>query len=220
MNCGSLFSIINYQGGYLTSNNNNSDIKGENAYLIFDFDNKFKLSNKSYNVLPHHLNLLPIISNPFLKSQNTISYFDFFTSTLYYNIENEKNKSIHFDFKGKKVPEEIFKNAMDFFMNQNDFGFISDLIFIDNILLSWFILSGKSNVALFDINTNQHHLFNYKGWMPNLLFHKDGFIYSQIDPINIIDDDFFIKNTKKTTKYPITENSNPVIIKFKLSNIF
>lgn len=220
LDCGSLFSIVNYKDGYLISNNNNSNIKGKNAYLIFDFDNKFKLRGKSYNVLPHYLNLLPIISNPFLKSQNTISYFDFFTSTLYYNLKNEKNKSFHFDFKGKKIPEEIFKNSMDFFMNQNDFGFISDVIFIDNILLSWFILSGKSNLSLYDIDTNQHQLFNYKGWMPDLLFHKDGFIYSQIDPINIIENDFLIKEAKQLTKYQITENSNSVIIKFKLSDTF
>ncbi len=215
---GSLFSIINYNNGYMFSTDHNSYIKGENAYLFFNFDKEFNLLKKSQDVLSIPVNMLPLGSNSLLKNRDGISYFDFFTSTLHYNIDNKKPYSVFYDFKERAVPVEVYINSIDFFSRQREYGFISDAIFIDNLFLATFILSGNMNISIINIDTKYSELYKYKGWIPEFLYYQNGVLYSRMESKNIVEERVFFEEAKKITKYPINEDSNPVILKFKLSS--
>ncbi len=208
-----LWNIGSYQNGFICSSNHQSVLKGDNAFLLFNYTNDFKLKSRSINVLSHQAAVPPLISNPLLNYQNQVAYFDFHTSSLYLGANTSNMKRIHFNFEGKNVPEEVYASSQEFFMNQNKYSFFADLVLTKDKILSRFASEGKLYVLIINLSTFNTSVYEYNDWFPRLLFYNDGIIYSSMSALQF-KEDYRSKIEEKGSIYPINENSNPVILMF------
>lgn len=208
-----LWNIGSYKNGYLCSSNNQSVLKGDNAFLLFNYTNDFELKSKSIDVLSHYVTIPPIISNPLLNYQNQVAYFDFHTSSLYLGANTSNPNRIHFNFEEKNVPEEVYTSSQEFLMNQNKYSFFTDLVLTKDKMLSSFASGGKLYVLIHNLITSSNSVYEYNDWFPRLLYYNDGMIYSSMSALQF-KEDYRSKIEDKGSIYPINENSNPVILMF------
>ncbi len=213
-----LWNIGSYKNGYICSSNHQSVLKGDNAFLLFNYTNDFKLKSKSVDVLSHQVTVPPLISNPLLNYQNQVAYFDFHTSSLYLGVNTSNLKRIHFNFEEKSVPEEVYANLQKFVMNQNKYSFFMDLVLTKDKMLSSFGSGGKLYVQILNLITFNNSVYEYNDWFPKLLYYNDGVIYSTMSALKF-KKDYRSKLKEKGSIYPINENSNPVILMFNENNL-
>lgn len=210
-----LWNICSYKDGYICSSNHQSVLKGDEAFLLFNFDKGFNLRERSQNVLPAYISIPPFISNPVLNVGGNIAYFDAFTSMVHFNVNHKEVKTFRLDFGGKEVPLELYTNTQEFFSKQGEYRFFIDAIIADSVLFTSFANCGKRYVSIVDFETNRVLTYENYTWYPDkLLFYEDEYFYSSYNPQSVIKD-CDITFTKKTTNYPLDINSNPVILKFK-----
>lgn len=133
---------------------------------------------------------------------------------LYYNVTGTDFNSIQFNFEGKEVPIELYTNSQEFFSKQREYCFFLDAIFFDNVFLAYFINKGKQNILRLDFETNKETVYKCEKWFPKLLFYRDSYFYSFMNPHWITNGHSFFK-ANNVTEYPIEANSNPVILRFK-----
>lgn len=213
-----LWNIGSDENGYICSSNHQSVLKGDNAFLLFNYSNDFKLKSKSIDVLSHQVTVPPLISNPLLNYQNQVAYFDFHTSSLYLRANTSNPKRIHFNFEEKNVPEEVYASSQEFFMNQNKFSFFTDLVLTKDKMLSSFASGGKLHVLIHNLITSSNSVYEYNDWFPKLLHYNDGIIYSSMSALQF-KKNYRSKIEEKDSIYPINENSNPVILMFNEKNL-
>ncbi len=210
-----LWNISNCENGYIFSSNHQSVLTGEEAFLLFTFDRDFNLLKKEKKLLPVHVALPTLITNPFFNNEQGSSYFDFFTSTLYANIGRPDSLTLKLDFEGKEIPVELYANPQELFSNMKNYVFFLHAQFINNHFVSMFIRDGiQKNIFIYDIKTHQKTVYKCESWFPNLSYYKDNYFYSSMESLSIINGhDYF--NAENKTKYPIEANSNSVILKIK-----
>ncbi len=213
-----LWNISWYKDGYICSSNHQSVLKGKEAFLLFYYSLNFNIQKKMLTVLPKQVTLPPLISNPLLRNGDSLAYFDFFTSTLYRNVTGTDFNSIQFNFEGNEVPIELYANSQEFFNKQREYCFFLDAIFFDNVFLSYFIYKGKQNVLRLDFDKNKKIVSECEKWFPRLLFYRDSYFYSFMNPHWITKGHKFF-NANNVTEYPIEANSNPVILRFKAKTL-
>lgn len=209
-----LWNISSTKRGYICSTNHQSGQKGIEAFLIYKFDKVFNLQEKLIEALPQQVGMPPLISNPFIKCKDEVTYFDFFKSSVHFNVSNSDFRTIHFDFEGNETPINSYINPQLFFDKQKEYSFFLDAIFADNILYSTFINKGKQHVLIMDLANNKNTTYRVDKWFPNFLFSQNNLIYSSIEPSMILKGHNFFK-AKDTSKFPIDYLSNPVILRFK-----
>ncbi len=208
-----LWNIVSDKNGYICSSNHQSVLKGDNAFLLFDFTNDFKLKSKSIDVLSHQVTVPPLISNPLFNYQNQVAYFDFHTSSLYLGANTSNPNRIHFNFEEKNVPEEVYASSQAFFMNQNKYSFFTDLVLTKDKMISSFASGGKLHVLIHNLITSSNSVYEYKDWFPRLLYYNNGIIYSSMSALQF-KKDYKSKIEEKGSIYPVNEISNPVILMF------
>lgn len=213
-----LWNICSYQDGYICSSNHQSVLKGEDAFLLFQYNKEFKLKNRFIDVLANQVKMPPFISSPLLNYQNQVAYFDSFTSNLYLGTNTSKMKTIRFNFEDKNVPQEAYAKPQDFFMNQNKYSFFLDLILTNDKFLSCFTSNGRLYVLILNLNTLSKSVYEYNDWFPKLLFYDNGIIYSTTSALSF-QKDYQSIIANKNDIYPINENSNPVILLFNEKNL-
>ncbi len=209
-----LWNMSNFKNGYIFSSNHQSVLTGEEAFLLFAFDRNFNLLKKEKKLLPVHVTMPSLITNPFFDNEQGSSYFDFFTSTLYTNIGRPDSLTLKFDFEGKEIPVELYTNTQELFSNIKKYVFFLHAQLINNHFVSMFITDGIQNILIYDIKTHQKTVYKCESWFPNLSYCKDNYFYSSMESLSIINGhDYF--NAENKTKYPIEANSNSVILKIK-----
>ncbi|MDR0696875.1 MAG: 6-bladed beta-propeller [Christensenellaceae bacterium] len=211
-----LWNICSYKDGYVCSTNHQV-IASNKSFLIYDFDNNFKLKSKLLSSAQVQAAMPPFTSIPIQNIDNKIIYFDNFTSTVYFNVVNPAMSSaVHF-ILGAEVPPDAYANPQVFFTNQSNYSFFIDFFFIDSAIL-WASFIDKGKQCVFAKNfTIDEHVLSHINWMPKFLFYHDGYFYSHMNPLWILEGhDFF--SAASTTKYPIDIDSNPVIVRFKMKN--
>ncbi len=210
----SLWNIASYKSGYVCSTNHFSPPQSKDAFLIYKFDMAFNLQGKLLEALPQQVGMPSLIHNPLINCKDEITYFDFFKSSIHLNITNSDFKTIRFDFNEKETPIDAFVHPQVFFTNQQEYNFFTDAFFAHNIIYTTFINRGKQHVLIMDLANNKNTTHRVEGWFPEFLFSQNDFIYSAMESSRILRGHNFF-NAKKTSKYPIEDLSNPVILKFK-----
>lgn len=204
------WNIESYKNGYVCSTNQQSAI-GDN--LIHFYDKEFTLNNSLIDPLSFQIPLPPFISNPIQKANNNLYYFDNFTSTLYSNITNEMEfNTLKLNIDVEMQPEK-FKDVQDFFTNQQQYSFYIDATIKNNTLYAMFLKKGEPYDLIFDLETKVYRASKAYGWRPKTLYYDGNWLYSSINSqmlseINI--------EKKDKTKYPVTIDSNPLILKYKV----
>lgn len=210
-----LWNICSYKDGYVCSTNHQSILKGDEAFLIFNFDKDFNLRGKLLDVLPLYIPIPPFISNPLLNVKDEIVYFDAFTSNVHFNVNHKNLKTIHLDFGGKEVPFSTYADAGEFFTKQQEYCFLLESFIADNLLFIAFANCGTRYASIINLETNKAISSENFTWFPDkILYHKDNYFYSSSSALSIIDNDD-ITYKKKIRNYPLEYNSNPVVVRFK-----
>lgn len=216
-----LWNICRYDNRYFLSSNHQSVLKGNEAFLIFEYDNNFNLRKKSIDVLSENVAIPPFLTNPFLMEKDRVNYFDTYSSKIYTNIDNnQSSKCYNIDLEGRDVPIELYANPQDFFTTQGEYRFYAEATIENNILYMFLSNCGSPEISLIDIATGESFSYYLKTWFPyKFLGYAGNNFYSSVDPytfnryVNVTFSD-------SIARYPISDDSNPVIIKYKSIDIF
>ncbi len=205
-------NVSSYKNGYIFKNANPNN----EEYLIFNYNKNLKFLNKSIKKSLFKVNFTPFF-NPLLKYGDNISCFNIFTNNLILKVDSLVSKKIIFDFNGKEMPAEAYWDSQIFYKKQFTCSYFLDAIITNNILLSAFVYEGKRHFAVMNMDNNKVKIFEESKWFPKkILFSKDNFIYSYLEPSEFMDNDYIPKFTKETNNYKLESDSNPVILKYKL----
>jgi hypothetical protein len=215
-----LWHISDCPDGYLCSADHQSAPDGNEDYLIFHFDKEFNFKDKLLYIPSFKVGNMSPLFNPLENDGDKMVYFDFFTSTLYYNFLNQTEmKTVYFDFGQKAVPAEYFSDPMKFFEKQQEYCFFIYAKVVDGVLWALYSFQNKGAYALFmDLETGKKLSFKMNRWFPDFFSHQDTYLYSAIFPDQILDGHNWF-TAKTITKYPIEPDSNPVILRFKAKQI-
>ncbi|MDR0560663.1 MAG: 6-bladed beta-propeller [Prevotellaceae bacterium] len=215
----SLFwNICSYGDGFVCSTNHQTFTTGENAYLLFIFDRNFNLKRKLIPVLPIQVAFPPFIGTPLNCNEKEIVYFDNFTSTVHFiNRDNiEVSKSIKLALDGE-MPPEIYADVQSFMKETMNYSFFLNAFFADGKLWSSFKIKGSGRIAVFvmDFSENKKILsWSAEGFI-RIFLRRNGYFYSAMEPTDILNGNKLFPIKAKTTKYPLENDSNPVILIFK-----
>lgn len=216
-----LWNICWHDRGYFLSSNHQSVLEGDEAYLIFDYDNDFNLQSSSIDVLPDYVTIPSFLTNPFLKNNDRVSYFDVFRSQIHYNINDaEKMECYNIDLDGKEVPLKLYANTQLFFTKQSEYRFFMDAIIENGILYMYFSNCGGSGISIIDIITGKSLSYGMNTWFPyRFLGYANDYFYTSVEP-NTLKQYVNVNFSDSINMHPLTDDANPVIVKFKSKNIF
>jgi len=209
-----LWSMCSFRDGFVCSNNHES-IGGS---LIFIFDNDFNLIDTMGKVVDKGSTLPVFVRQPFLKDGENVAYFDNVHSSICY-IHPSNEKSIHF-ILSTPIPSDAQSDLQKFITNQGNYCFFLNAYLADDMFWASFANKGKEVILVRDLKNNLQITANSKGWYPRIMSHANGWFYSALDIHWILDEDPPISSAKRVTKYPIDDNSNSVIVRFKPKTIF
>jgi hypothetical protein len=215
LSAASLWSMESYEEGFIFSTNHQTPLKEKDDYLLFVFDKDFNMKHNFFDVAPVYIPLPPFIANPIQTNGKNIIYFDNFISSVHFIDKNlSDTHSIQFVLDGESS-YEIYENIQQFFSNQSNYSFFLNVFFLEDMLWAIVADKGKQCVVLMDIADNKKLLAaRLDTWCPAVLFHKDGYLYSYMNPEWILEEPLI--KAKTITEYPIEFESNPVILRFKL----
>lgn len=208
------WSIESFSDGYVCSTNQQSAL---NDSLLHFYDKNFVLTHTLLKPLSFQITMPPFVTNPIQKEKKQLYYFDSFTATMYSNISNKtEHKATLFNI-GEQMEPEIFKDVQQFFEKQMEYSFFNDVIIADNVLYATFFRKGEACDLVYDLNTQKINVSKAIGWRPVSLLYHEGYFYSSVNPSVILDDNKYFK-AKLSTKFPITFDSNPMILRYKANN--
>jgi hypothetical protein len=215
------WNICSYKDGYVCATNHQTFTEGKEAFLLFIYNKDFKLMAKLLPVLPSHVAIPPFISNPLYENGENIVYFDNFTANIHFlPIETPtKIKSTHFNMSSPPPPEAL-SNSQLFFANQGQYSFFLEAFCVNQTLWSSFTNGGNLCVSVIDFQNKKKKMAQMDGWFPRILFYKDTYLYSCMNAEWILNDKMPSFSVAKFAKYPIEEDSNQLILRMKMKDIF
>ena len=160
----------------------------------------------------------PLTINPLIKDGDKIAYFDFYTSTLHWDILNTEGKQFEFEFGNKKVPFELYKEPMQFFEKQQNYNFFITAVIDNGVFWSSYSTHGQGATIL-AINTTGYKkiVFKNSGFLDILCCH-DGYFYQSYSPLTFLEGNFNF-SAKVISAYPVDFESNPIILRFKAKQV-
>ena len=214
-----LFWHICYDGteGFLCS----TDYQwNESEYLVCHYDNDFTLKDVIIKkTLKDVASMPPLNIDPFIKDGNTISYFDFYTSTLHWDILNVEGKKIGFDFGNKKVPFAMYKTPMKFYENQQSYKFFITAMIDNGVFWSSYMNHGQgANTLIKDIIDGKQTAFK-DTWFFDILCCHNGYFYRAYSSLEFLKGNFEF-TAKMLNDYQVDFDSNPIILRFKAKQVF
>lgn len=148
-----LWNITDSDCGYIMSSNNQTYTEGDNAYLLYAFDDDLNFKGKWIRVLSDRMPTLPLLSSALQTVEGEVYYCDVFTNSIYaYNCHADsvaKNYDIHFS---APVPGTVFANVMEFMQKQRDYDFIVEAVVGEDNTLLCYACGGNYNLAVIDAN--------------------------------------------------------------------
>lgn len=209
-----LWNIISYADGFICSTNHMTYTEGKHAFLFYFFDKDFKFKEKQISVLPKQMQIPPMVSNVFYEIKDgKIIYFDVYEPSIYTintngHISVSKSKYILDNY----MPYEKFANIQEFMSEQSKYDYFFKAIYVNDSLHGFFSSNNKLYGFTTDLNSNSIDAFRYIGWIPNLLYQKDGTIYSSVSVHQVLTNrELFDSNLVDS----IRKQSNDLIFKFR-----
>ncbi|MDR3184126.1 MAG: 6-bladed beta-propeller [Prevotellaceae bacterium] len=209
---------ICYDGaeGFLCSTDYQSS---ESDYLIHHYDKDFTLKDRKIKSTNGIVAMPPLNINPFIKDGDKISYFDFYTSTLHWNILNAEEKQIVFEFGNKKVPFEAYKDPMRFYEKQQDYNFFITAVIDKGLFWSSYSNHGQgANILITDITNGKKILLKDSRFLEILCCH-DSYFYQAYSPLTFLEGNFNF-SAKVISDYSVEFDSNLMILRFKARRVF
>ena len=213
-----LWDIISYKDGFICSSNHSTYTEGEHAFLFYFFNKDFEFVEKRIPVLPKQMQIPPFVSNTFFTDdKGRMLYFDVYTSSVYVietgkTIEISKNNYI----LKNQMPYSLFANPNDFASKQLQYDFFIKAGWVDNKLLAFFVGNKKIYGIETDVDADKVNAFEYTGWLPDLMYCKEGFIYSKINARQIEMNKEYFKNIPIDS---LLGQAHDIIFKFRYKGI-
>lgn len=209
-----LWNIASYANGFICSTNHMTYTEGKHAFLFYFFDKDFGFTDKQIPVLPVQMQIPPLVSNVFNETDDgEYIYFDVYDSSVYTintdgRISVSKKKLVLDNY----MPYEKFANTSEFMSEQSKYDYFFRAVYADGQLHSYFASKNRLYGVLTDLKSNSIEAFRYVDWMPDLLYQKDGVIYSSVSVRQVMENrELFGQNQIDS----IRNQSNDLILKFR-----
>lgn len=215
---GELESFEKTPTGYAASGNHRANTRNNEGSLIHFYDSDLKLTQKYIKNNRYPVSIPPF-SPPFLCYKDQVHYCDFGMSRLYLNI-NHKNRCKHIDFTigaAEALPKD-FSDAMTFMTKQQEYNFLISCFLSENIFCAYYKYGSEVRLMLLNTINNKSSIYKWKGHV-HFYSQTSGNILTDIQAINLEE----IKaelHPQLTLKYPVDENSNPMIMRCKIRQKF
>ena len=207
-----LWNIGSYEDGYVCSTNHLTYISGEDAFLLYRFDNGFQEKDRSVEVYDKQIYSPQLISSPFQKRNGASYYIDAFFHVIYSLSDGEVVPFCRFMFQSS-MPVEYFADTNLFMENQFRYDFIIEAFFSERFLWVSYIHKGEHYTAIFDIMGDKV-VANGKtrGIMPKVYQSSE----SLLSPIGA---DLYLNywtHLNEMLKQPVSVEDNHVILRWKI----
>lgn len=212
-----LWSMTNYDNGYVCSTNHATYTEGEHAFLLYFYDKDFNFVAKRVPVLPVQVQIPPFASKLFTDlGRGQLAYFDGYTGSVY-KIDTSRGIQIsRYSYKiDNPMPVELYSKPNDFVSEQLKYNFFMKALGVGDSLLAFYVNDGKISGIVTGIGSDRAESFSYGSWLPGLLDYDGGTIYSKISRRQVEE------NRALLGKMPadsLGKQSNDFILKFRLRN--
>lgn len=169
-----LWNITSHDCGYLMSSCHRTYTEGEDAYLLYAFDNDLNLKHKSQRVLPKQMPALPLLSSAMQSDGKQAYCCDVFTHSVYAYTCGKDSICPIVDIRfPTPVPNNVFADVMKFMAKQRTYDFIQEALVGNDNFLFCYACQGKYNLAVIDAKGNILKNGRYEGRFPKV-FRGDG----------------------------------------------
>lgn len=187
---------------------------GKRSYLLYQFDSNFKLENKFLEYQDNAVMRIGFRESMFEYDGNLL-YFDIYKPAIH-SCNQKDILTIPFDFDESYLPFSLLKNPNLFLDKNSEYCFFSNAIVTENIIFTTFLNRRRKSLAIIDLQTYKVVSYrNVSGLFDFINYYEDSIFYSSMSA-HFIMRDIFKVNAVNSTNYPITMNSNPVILTYKL----
>lgn len=176
-----LWSIVSNDCGYFMSSDHRTYTEGENAYLLYAFDENFNLKGKWGQVLSRQMPTLPLLSSALQAAGNEIYYCDIFTNSVYrYICGADSVTGIYNISFPSPIPEMILSDVMAFMEKQREYDFICEAVMNETNTLLCYSHQGSYNLAMVDFGGEILKNGKYLGRFPKVFHGNDKVLLSPV----------------------------------------
>ena len=170
--------------GYLFSTNHYTFTEGEEARLVYEYDDDFSLKRKMMDVATDQIYTPTTIYSCLNRSKDGVAYSDQFTNSVFVIGDSG---IVTYKYKlGDPMPQDIFSDTNAFMQNQSRYDYVLDNMVMDDGVLTFYMDGGTSCVAISDMAGDVRLNQPYAGMMPRLYDMVDGHILSAFSASEII----------------------------------
>lgn len=148
-----LWNLTRTEDGYLMSTNHQTYTEGENAYLLYCFDNDFRLKWKDIPVYKKQISMSAstLLSSALQAIGNCTYYCDSPNYRIYSTGSDKGELRQAFDISLKNpAPVEAFTDPMAFMQHQREYSFITECAITERWLILHYVDKGQMKFALVD----------------------------------------------------------------------
>ena len=169
-----LWNIAACNDKYLLSSAHRTYTEGENAFLLYAFDEAWNLKGKWLQVLPKQMPTLPLISATMQSARGKLFYCDVFTNAVYqFDSKNNKVSTAYALSFLAPVPQHVYADVMSFMQRQREYDFLHEAVINEKYALFCHAHQGDYNLAVADSEGNLLKNGRFQGRFPKT-FHGQG----------------------------------------------
>jgi hypothetical protein len=207
-----LWNIVGCGNRFISTTNQLTYTEGENAFLIYLFDNDFQLVEKEIPVLPIQMYTPSMVPACLKTAGNSIVYTDVYTNRSYLIEESVKScKAYTYQLKNP-MPLKIFHSTNLFMQEQLNYDYIKENVFLDDYILTFYSEQGTLKLLLSKKDGTYVTSGIYWGVLPSILW-TDG--NSMIATMTTIEYNH-LKEVKDETEFH--EDEGFILVKLKLKH--
>lgn len=151
------WNITHVKDGFVGSTKHLTYTTGDDAFLLYFFDEDFKVRRKDIPVLPHQIYVPSFVSSVFIQNGKKKYYVDNFMNRIYDLAALDADNDDYQISLSNPMPAEKFETLESFSSGQRDFDFLKDVLLLGDKAIFVYIqnaqhcvetmyLSGKSIV--------------------------------------------------------------------------
>ena len=139
------WSVTSTDDGYVCSTNHRTYTTGDDAFLLFFFDEDFEVKEKKIPVLSHQIYTPLFLSSPFQRNNGKDYFVDNFTNKIYDLAAAEGNSNYQLCLTNP-MPTEHFETVNSFAANQRKYDFLKDVLLLGEDAVFVYIQNAQQSV--------------------------------------------------------------------------
>ena len=168
------WNITSMKNGFIGSTKHLTYTSGDDAFLLYFFDEDFKVRKKEIPVLPHQIYVPNFVSSVFIQDGEKKYYVDNFMNRIYDLAAldaDDNNYQISFS---NPMPSEKFETFETFSSSQRDFDFLKDVLLLGDKAIFVYIQNAQHCVETMNLSGKTIVQGCYSGNFPSMFSDGQG----------------------------------------------